>query len=64
MKFKSPKQKAAERRAADEPPSAEESGLLTPDGRFVPQALAEAALRQQTAVLIGGLLVGVWPERL
>lgn len=33
---------------------------VTPDGMVVPRALAEAALRCRTAVLIGGLLVGIW----
>lgn len=38
--------------------------FTTIDGRLVPRALGEAALRQRTALLIGGLLVGHWPEQL
>ena len=36
--------------------------FVTPDGMIVPRALAEAALHARTAVLVGGLLVGVWPQ--
>ena len=36
--------------------------FVTPDGMVVPRALGEAALLGRTAVLIGGLLVGVWPQ--
>lgn len=36
--------------------------FVTPDGMIVPRALAEAALVARTAVLVGGLLVGVWPQ--
>lgn len=36
----------------------------TPDGRLVPRALGEAGLRQRTALLIGGMLIGNWPEHL
>ena len=36
--------------------------FVTPDGLIVPRALAEAALVARTAVLVGGLLVGVWPQ--
>ncbi|NML67416.1 hypothetical protein HHL22_19610 [Hymenobacter sp. RP-2-7] len=36
----------------------------TPDGRLVPRALGEAGLRQRTAMLIGGMLIGNWPEHL
>ena len=36
--------------------------FVTPDGMIVPRALAEAALLARTAVLVGGLLVGVWPQ--
>ena len=36
--------------------------FVTPDGTVVPYALGEAALLNRTAVLIGGLLVGVWPQ--
>ena len=39
-----------------------ERDFMTPDGRLVPRALGEAALRQHTALLVGGLLVGFWPE--
>ena len=35
---------------------------VTPDGMVVPRALGEAALLGHTAVLVGGLLVGVWPQ--
>ena len=35
--------------------------FVTPDGTVVPYALGEAALLSHTAVLVGGLLVGVWP---
>ena len=41
-----------------------ERDFMTPDGRLVPRALGEAALRQHTALLIGGLLVGFWPTQL
>lgn len=41
-----------------------ERDFMTPDGRLVPRALGEAALRQRTALLIGGLLVGFWPTQL
>lgn len=37
--------------------------FTTLDGRIVPRALGEIALRQRTALLIGGLLVGEWPEQ-
>jgi hypothetical protein len=36
--------------------------FVTPDGMVVPRALGEAALLGRTAVLVGGLLVGVWPQ--
>lgn len=36
--------------------------FITPDGTIVPRALGEAALQGRTAVLVGGLLVGVWPQ--
>jgi hypothetical protein len=36
---------------------------MTPDGRLVPRALGEAGLRQRTALLVGGLLVGFWPTQ-
>ena len=41
-----------------------ERDFMTPDGRLVPRALGEAALRQHTALLIGGLLVGFWPAQI
>jgi hypothetical protein len=34
--------------------------FVTPDGTVVPRAVGEAALLGRTAVLVGGLLVGVW----
>ena len=36
--------------------------FITPDGMVVPRALGEAALLGRTAVLVGGLLVGLWPQ--
>lgn len=36
--------------------------FVTPDGMIVPRALGEAALLHRTAVLVGGLLVGVWSQ--
>lgn len=36
--------------------------FTTLDGRLIPRALGEAALRQRTAMLIGGLLIGNWPD--
>ncbi|WP_157780965.1 hypothetical protein [Hymenobacter sedentarius] len=36
--------------------------FVTPDGTVVPRAQGEAALAGRTAVLVGGLLVGVWPQ--
>jgi len=41
-----------------------ERDFITPDGRLVPRELGEAALRQRTALLVGGLLVGFWPTQL
>lgn len=41
-----------------------ERDFNTLDGRIVPRALGEIALRQHTAMLIGGLLIGEWPEHL
>lgn len=41
-----------------------ERDFTTLDGRIVPRALGEIALRQHTALLIGGLLIGEWPEQL
>ncbi len=43
--------------------SSAERDFTTLDGRIVPRALGEIALRQHTALLIGGLLVGEWPEQ-
>ena len=37
--------------------------FVTPDGTVVPRAIGEAALLGRTAVLVGGLLVGVWPQQ-
>lgn len=34
--------------------------FVTPDGTIVPRILGEAALLDRRAVLVGGLLVGVW----
>ena len=42
------------------PPVSVGIDYVTPDGMVVPRALAESALRCRTAVLIGGLLVGIW----
>ena len=36
--------------------------FVTPDGMVVPRAVGEAALLGRTAVLVGGLLVGVWSQ--
>lgn len=36
--------------------------FTTLDGQIVPRALGELALRQRTAMLVGGLLIGEWPE--
>lgn len=36
--------------------------FVTPDGTVVPRAVGEAALQGRTAVLVGGLLVGIWPQ--
>ena len=36
--------------------------FVTPDGMIVPRVLGEAALLNRTAVLVGGLLVGIWPQ--
>lgn len=41
-----------------------ERDFTTLDGRIVPRALGEIALRQHTAMLVGGLLIGQWPEHL
>lgn len=41
-----------------------ERDFITLDGRIVPRALGEIALRQRTALLVGGLLIGEWPEQL
>ena len=49
--------------AADGSALAAGRDFTTLDGRLVPRALGEAALRQRTAILIGGLLIGEWPEQ-
>jgi hypothetical protein len=41
-----------------------ERDFTTLDGRIVPRALGEIALRQHTALLVGGLLIGEWPEQI
>ena len=41
-----------------------ERDFTTLDGRIVPRALGELALRQHTALLVGGLLIGEWPDQL
>ena len=46
----------------DSRPTAAGIDFVTPDGMVVPRALGEAALQGRTAVLVGGLLVGVWPQ--
>lgn len=38
------------------------SDFMTPDGTLVPHALGEEGLRQRTAIVVGGMLVGNWPE--
>lgn len=38
--------------------------FTTLDGQIVPRALGELALRQRTAILVGGLLIGEWPENI
>lgn len=38
--------------------------FVTPDGMVVPRALGEAALLGRTAVLVGGLLVGMWSPQI
>jgi hypothetical protein len=40
-----------------------ERDFTTLDGRIVPRVLGEIALRQHTALLVGGLLIGEWPEQ-
>jgi hypothetical protein len=49
---------------AETPALPAERDFTTLDGRIVPRALGEIALRQHTALLIGGLLVGEWPEQM
>jgi hypothetical protein len=49
---------------AETPALPAERDFTTLDGRIVPRALGEIALRQHTALLIGGLLIGEWPEQL
>lgn len=36
--------------------------FITPDGQVVPRAAGEAALLRHTAVLVGGLFVGIWSQ--
>ncbi len=48
---------------AETPAQVAERDFTTLDGRLVPRALGEIALRQHTALLIGGLLIGEWPEK-
>jgi hypothetical protein len=43
--------------------SSAERDFTTLDGRIVPRALGEIALRQHTALLVGGLLIGEWPDQ-
>lgn len=43
--------------------SSAERDFTTLDGRIVPRALGEIALRQHTALIIGGLLIGEWPDQ-
>ncbi len=43
-------------------PTATGIDFVTPDGMLVPRAVGEAALLSRTAVLVGGLLVGVWSQ--
>lgn len=38
--------------------------FTTLDGQIVPRAVGELALRQRTAMLVGGLLIGEWPENI
>lgn len=38
--------------------------FITLDGRLIPMALGEEALRQRTALLVGGVLIGHWPEQM
>lgn len=47
---------------AETPTASAERDFNTLDGCIVPRALGEMALRQHTALLIGGLLIGEWPE--
>lgn len=49
---------------AETPALPAERDFATLDGHLVPRALGEIALRQHTAMLIGGLLIGQWPEQL
>ena len=48
---------------AEMPALPAERDFTTLDGRLVTRALGEIALRQHTALLIGGLLIGKWPEQ-
>ena len=44
------------------PPGATRLDFITPDGQVVPRAAGEAALLGHTAVLVGGLFVGIWSQ--
>ncbi len=48
---------------AETPAQLTERDFTTLDGRLVPRAQGEIALRQHTALLVGGLLIGEWPEQ-
>lgn len=37
--------------------------FTTLDGRLIPRALGEEALRQRTALLVGGMLIGNLPDQ-
>ena len=43
-------------------PSPTRLDFVTPDGLIVPRAAGEAALLGHTAVLVGGLFVGIWSQ--
>ena len=43
-------------------PGAARLDFITPDGQLVPRAAGEAALLGHTAVLVGGLFVGMWSQ--
>lgn len=54
-----PRPKASSRLAR---PISASLDFVTPDGMVVPRTLGEAALLSHTALLVGGLLVGVWAQ--